>query len=251
VIADPPADELARIRERRGERAGEGEAARLRRHQRGGGAVAELQGGEQPLDILLVLEVEAGELDGDHQHPRLGLRADDMMGEPKRGDRRVAAHEAHQGPLDMAAQAQLGGDDLVDARSDEAGAAGDDQMGYSGGRRLVVEPGDGGERQLRRRLGVNVHPRPGGGQGAVVEAAGVDRGSAVRGGRKDGPAMVDPRAGGHPGEQGARPRLVQPGFGPADEGGVDVMLRNGGADRVEMGLGRTTPLRNGARLQRK
>jgi hypothetical protein len=39
--------------------------------------------------------------------------------------------------------------------------------------------------------------------------------------------------------------VAEPSLRPADEGGVDVVLRNGGADGVEMGLGRKFPLRAG------
>lgn len=63
--------------------------------------------------------------------------------------------------------------------------------------------------------------------------------------------MLDPRPGRHPGEHGARARVVQPRLSPADEGGVDVVLGNGGADRIEMGLTRTTSLSKGANLQRR
>jgi hypothetical protein len=57
--------------------------------------------------------------------------------------------------------------------------------------------------------------------------------------------MLDPRPGGHPGEQRARTRLMQPRLRPADEGGMDVVRRDGGADGVEMGLARTIPLPKG------
>ena len=130
VVADPPADQLGGIGQGRRERAAtERSRCGSAVTSEAVAAVAELQRREQPLDILLELEVEAGKLDRHHQHPRLGLGADDMMGQPKRRHRRVAAHEADQRPLDVAAEAELGGDDLVDPGRDEAGAAGHDQMG--------------------------------------------------------------------------------------------------------------------------
>ena len=76
----------------------------------------------------------------------------------------------------------------------------------------------------------------------MVEAAGIDRGGAIGGRRKDRPAVLDPGAGGHAGEQGARPRLAKPSLGPADEGAVDVVRGHCGRHRIEMGLARNIPL---------
>ena len=61
--------------------------------------------------------------------------------------------------------------------------------------------------------------------------------------------MLDSRTAGHAREQGARTRLPEPALGPADEGGVDVVRRNGAGHGVEMSLARTTPLRKSAELQ--
>ena len=69
-------------------------------------------------------------LDRHHQHPRAGLASGRYGGRAaQRGDRGVAAHEPDQRPLDRRARPSPRGDDLVDARGDEPGAAGDDEMG--------------------------------------------------------------------------------------------------------------------------
>jgi hypothetical protein len=61
--------------------------------------------------------------------------------------------------------------------------------------------------------------------------------------------MLDPGSRRHPAEQGAPPRLAQPALRPADEGGVDVVRGDGGADRVKVGLARTTRLEKSAEFQ--
>ena len=94
-----------------------------------------------------------------------------MMGEAERGDGRIAAHEADQGPLDMPGKAEPRGDELVDPGRDEAGAAGDDEMGDAVERDLAREVCDRRQRQLGRGLGIDLHPLAGGRQPRMVEAA--------------------------------------------------------------------------------
>src|SRR4051794_37177262 len=48
--------------------------------------------------------------------------------------------------------------------------------------------------------------------------------------------MVDARAGGHPLEQCPLGRVVDLTARPANEEGVNVMLRNGAPDRIQIGL---------------
>ena len=238
AVADRPADQLRALLERRGERAGNGEALRLGGDQGRGGAVAELKHRQQRLDSALVLEVEGRKLDGDDQNPGGGLGADDMVSEAERRNRGVAAHESDQGPLDIPRQAELGGDHLVDSRSDEAGATRDDEMGDSGEIGGIAKPRDGVEGQLRRGFAIDPHSRGGGRKPAMIESARLDRRAAGRGRRKHRPAMLDPRAFGHPVEHFASARIPDPALRPVDEGAVHVVAGHLLADGVDVGTKR-------------
>ena len=160
-----------------------------------------------------------------------------MVGEAERGDRRIAAHEADQGPLDVAGQAQPRGDDLVDAGRDEAGAARDDEMGDALDRNLFLEIGDGGEGELRRRLGINLHARASRRQPGMIEAARRDGRAALRRRRQHRPALLDPGALRHAPEQGSAARVGDPRLGPTDESAVHLVRGHGGPDGVDEGGG--------------
>ena len=67
---------------------------------------------------------------------------------------------------------------------DEAGAARDDQMGDSGDRGDRVQPRDRLERELRRGLGIDLHPGAGEREPVMIEAARLDRRAAVLGRRQ-------------------------------------------------------------------
>ncbi len=164
------------------------------------------------------------------------LRPDDMIGEAERGDRRIAAHEADQGPLDVAGQAQARGDDLVDAGRDEAGAARDDEMGDAVERRLRREIGDRRQRQLRRRLGIDFHPRAGrlaARDGRSRPARPASRPSGVGGSTDQRRSIPDRSA-----ILRNKARLARIGdarLGPIDECAVHLMRRDGGSDGVDVG----------------
>ena len=138
-VDDLPLDELGRILELGREEVAHLEPARLGGDERRRGAVAELEHGEQLLELLGVLEVQRAELDGHREHPRVGPRARDMVSGAQSRDRGIAAHEADQSALD-AFEAEAAGDDLVDPRRDEAGAARHDEMGDPVELRLLAEP---------------------------------------------------------------------------------------------------------------
>jgi hypothetical protein len=197
-----------------------------------------LQHGKQRFDLRLVLQVQGGELDRHHQHPGGRLGADDVVGEAQRRDGGVAAHEAYQGPLDLARQVELAGKNLVDAGRDEARAARDDEVGDPVHRRLRFEGPYRPQRQAGRGLGIDLHPSRGRRKRAVVEAAGLDRRAAVRRRRQHGPAVADAGAGGHAREQAAQARVGDAALGPGDERLVHVMIRHRGPDGVDVGGGR-------------
>ena len=152
----------------------------------------------------------------------------------QRRHRRIAAHESDQGPFDMV-EAQPAGDDLVDARRDEAGAARHHQMGDSIERRLLGEPGDRRQRQLRRLFRIAGHPRRGRRRRAVIEAARLVVRPPARRRRQHRPAMLDARPVRHPHEQLPQARIPDPPLRPVDEQPVDVVGGDRSGDRIDEG----------------
>ena len=85
-----------------------------------------------------------------------------MMRIPERGRGCVAAHEADQGPLDIA-QPECLADKLVHPRSDEAGAARHHQMRYRAERDRFLKRGNRLEGKTGCGVGIDGHPLGGAG----------------------------------------------------------------------------------------
>ena len=235
LIGDVPADQRVRIGQRRRERRVENQAGRFGADQAGRRAVAELQHRKQGFHSVAFLEMERGQLDRHHQHPCPGVGADDVTRAAQRRYCRIASHEADQQPFDAGSQAKRPGENLIDARRDEAGAAGHHQMGDL--RRVGIERPHRVERESGG--GSAVDPHPGGRAGqrrAIIEAARTDRGTAARRFRQHRPAMLDPGALDHPAEQTPLARIIDAGRRPVDEGRMDVLVRHRRPDRVQIGL---------------
>ena len=237
-VADLPLDQFGGLLELHREEVAHLQSLGRACYQRRGSAIAELELGEQGFELLRVLQVQRAELDGDRQHPRLRLGADDMKSGAERRDRGVTAHEADQGPLD-AVQAELARDDLVDPRRHEAGAAGHDQMGDAVQRGFVAQLRDGAERQLRRILGIDLHAPRGGRRRAMIEGALFIVRTATRRRSKHRPAMLEPAPVRHAQEQLAHALVLDLALGPVDEQAVHVMLRNDAREGVDIGASLT------------
>ncbi|PAV92826.1 hypothetical protein WR25_07700 [Diploscapter pachys] len=235
-VGDIPADQRLAVGQRRGKGRLQHQPLRLRigaRHQRRGGTIAELQHGEQRLDLVRRLQMQRRQLHRHHQHAGVGVGPDDMPRGAQRDHCGIAAHESDQQPL-RGRQAQPRGDDLVDPRRDEAGAARDDQMGDAvqlHARRQIVDRGEG---QRRCSLGIHRHPRRRTGQRVRIEAARIDR-AVPSAPRQDRPTMRDTGARGHAIEQRGMARLDL-GLGPADEGIVDIVRGHGRTDGAQAGV---------------
>src|SRR5687768_2199571 len=72
----------------------------------------------------------------------------------------------------------------------------------------------------------------------MIEAALGDGRAAILGRRQDRPAMLDPGPLGHSAEQASSALVADPCLRPVDEGAMDVVARNGGADGVYVGVRR-------------
>ena len=152
------------------------------------------------------------------------------------GDGGITSHEADQQPLHRRRQADPRGDDLVDARCDEASAAGDHKVRYRIQRNLPAQGGDRRDAECRRGLGIDAHSLGRSRRGvAGVKAAALDRRPAIVGAWQHRPAMCDPRTRRHSVEDPGLTRNGQPRPRPPDEGVMNVMVGNGGADCGDMG----------------
>ena len=187
--------------------------------------------------IAGLLQMQGAQLEIDHQHPRLGLRADDVAGELEPGQGRLAAHEADHGALDARPQPEPLDDLQVEARRVEAGAGGDDQMGDRLAPRRSAQAQHRRLRQREGMLGEEAHARRRVGERAAGEQADAVQ-FARRGVRLDERiAVLDLRPVGHAPEQPPRALVGQELRRIGHELVVDVELRHGRGDVVEMGHG--------------
>ena len=231
-----PGDQLVAARDERRLKAAQGETGLLRRDQGGRGAVGEQQEAQHLRHILeILLQVQAAQLQIDHQDAGLPVGPDDLVGELQRVDRREAAHEADDGPLGAVRQAGRPHDLEIEAGRGEPRAARDDQVGDAVG----FQRSDRLHGQVQRVRLIQRHAGGGGGEGpATVEAAGVQNLVAwPRSGLEDRVAVLDVRQRRHAVEQCPPVRVGDRVAAKLDEGGMDVMRRDGRADAVQPGLG--------------
>ncbi len=119
-----------------------------------------------------------------------------MGGSPHSGDARVAAHEPDQDPFHRWGEAQAPGDDLIQTRCSEPGAARHNQMGDFA---QITQAADSLEREFRCLAGIDCHTVGGRWRfGRVVEAAFFAVGVGIR---KNREAPLNSRALHHPLQQ--------------------------------------------------
>ena len=213
-------------------------------HQARGAPIAEQQEAQHLLELPLFLQMQAGQFQIDHQHLRVRFRSHDVARQLQRVHRREAAHEADDGALDGRRKTRVLHDVEVESRRGEPGAACHDQMGDRVAFRRDVERADRLTRQRQRRIAIQRHARAGGWKvAAPIEPLAVEDVIArLRSWREERIAMLDVGQIGHAVEQRAAPRIGQRGAGEVHELGVDVILRNRGADPVEPRLGQVVAL---------
>lgn len=172
----------------------------------------------------------------------VGLGADGVAGDFEGVHGGVAAHEADGGALDGGAEAEVVDDFEVEAGGVEAGAGGDDDVrdgvAFLGGDGEAIE---GAASERGGGLLVDFHAVGGGRKAAaLVEFAAVEGGGVVGVGgveREDGVAVIDAGAGGDAAEEQGGALVFDELCAEVDEGLVDVMGGDGGADAIEIGRG--------------
>ncbi len=160
-----------------------------------------------------------------------------MACELETGQGRLTTHEADHGALHARPQPESLDELQVEARRVEAGAGGDDQMGDRLAPRRGAESQDRRFRQAEGMPGEEAHARRRVGERPAREQADAVQ-FAWRGVRLDERvAMLDLGPVGHAPEQPPRALVGQELRRKGHELGVDVELRHGRGDMVEMGHG--------------
>ena len=212
-------------------------------HQAGTAAVAEQQEAQHLLEFPLLLKMQAGEFQVDHQHLRLWFGAHDVAGELQCVHRGEATHEADDCAFDGRRKAGRLHDVEIEAGGGEAGAACHDQVGYGGAIAFDVQCGDRLFRECQRLAFEAGHAVGGGGEvAAPVETLAVEEVIArLRSRFEEGEPVLDVGQAHHAIEQRGGARVRQSGAGEVDELRVDVVRGYRGADPVEPGLGHLGP----------
>lgn len=242
--ADMPGDMVGGRRQHGAAEPGDRDAERSGADHGGGAAVGEMEEREQLCQSAALLQVQAAQLDGQHQDACVLVRAHDMPGEPQCRNCSRTAHEADDRPLGRR-QSELRRQLQIETRGGKAGARRDDQMGDLVGCEVEAEIRHRAACERQRFAVVARHPlRRIGKPAAAVKTFGIEP-VGIGAGGEAGEAVRDLATLGHALEHLPLLPVGEQRRREFDEFAMKVVDRDGTPDPVDEGFARvllhTTP----------